>query len=99
MTPWFRIPGGWAVNLDGTNAALCFTLPRVEVRSSPAGWTSECFFADGSRAVCSPPYPGGAAVVMALEHARRLVAALPASQRPAEAAPAEAAPAEAAPAE
>lgn len=90
MTPWFRIPGGWAVNLDGSNAALCFTLPRVEVRSSPAGWTSEAFFADGSRAVCAPPYPGGAAVVMAeaLEHARRLVAALPGALDAAQAAPA-----------
>ncbi|MBI5071085.1 MAG: hypothetical protein HZB56_22940 [Deltaproteobacteria bacterium] len=86
MTPWFRIPGGWAVNLDGSNASLSFSLPRVEVRSSSAGWTSEAFFPDGSRAVCAPPYPGGAAVVMseALEHARRMLAAIPAAAAPAE---------------
>lgn len=76
MTIWFRIPGGWAVNLDGSNASLVFALPRVEVRSSPAGWTSECLFTDGTRGVCAPPYPGGAAAVMAeaVDHARRLLA-------------------------
>jgi len=26
---------GW---VDGTNAALTFTLPRIELRSSPHGW-------------------------------------------------------------
>lgn len=76
MTHWFRIAGGWAANLDGTDASLAFTLPHVEVRSSPAGWTSECFFADGSRSVCAPPHPGSATAVMAaaLAHARRILA-------------------------
>jgi len=77
MTPWFRISDGWAANLDGTDASLAFSLPHVEVRSSAAGWTSECFFADGSRSVCAPAHPGSATAVMAaaLAHARRLIAA------------------------
>jgi hypothetical protein len=46
---WRRVPEGWAVNLDGTDAARVFALPRVEVRSSPGGWLIACFNEDGSR--------------------------------------------------
>ena len=76
MTRWARIADGWAVNLDGTDAALVFSLPRVEVRSGPRGWSSACFLADGRQSAWTQPYPGGSAAVMAdaLVHARRLVA-------------------------
>lgn len=39
MISWSQTPYGWAVNLDGTNAASEFTLPRVELHSGPRGWT------------------------------------------------------------
>ena len=84
--PWFRVPRGWALNLDGSNASLVNSLPRVEVRFVPAGWIGEYFFADGSRAVLAPPYPGGAAAIMVetLEWARRLLLAPLLASAPAE---------------
>lgn len=48
MTRWGRTADGWAMNLDGSDAALVFSLPRVELRSSFAGWRGLCFLADGS---------------------------------------------------
>ncbi len=39
MISWAQTPSGWAVNLDGTNAANEFTLPRLELHSGPRGWT------------------------------------------------------------
>ncbi len=77
MTRWSRTTAGWAVNLDGTDAALAFSLPRVEVRSSPGGWQSACFLADGRQTEWTAPYPGGSAAAMAdaLAHLRRLVGA------------------------
>jgi hypothetical protein len=42
MMYWMRTENGWAVNLDGTNAALTFTLPRIELHSGPHGWA--CVF-------------------------------------------------------
>jgi hypothetical protein len=76
MTRWSRIAGGWAVNLDGTDAALVFSLPRVEVRSSPQGWRSACFLTDGRQSEWTLPYPGGVAATMAdaLAQAARLLA-------------------------
>ena len=49
MTAWARVPGGWALNLDGSDAAAVFSLPRLEARASPAGWQSLCLAEDGSR--------------------------------------------------
>jgi hypothetical protein len=76
MTRWSRIADGWAVNLDGTDAALVFSLPRVEVHSSPRGWQSSCFLEDGRQTEWTPPYPGGVAATMAdaLAQAARLLA-------------------------
>ena len=48
MMYWTRTENGWAVNLDGTNAALTFTLPRIEVRSSPQGWACVCHLENGT---------------------------------------------------
>jgi hypothetical protein len=45
---WKRTANGWAVNLDGTNAALTFTLPRIELRSSPHGWACVCHLENGT---------------------------------------------------
>jgi hypothetical protein len=49
MSEWARTPAGWAMNLDGSNGALVFSLPRLELQSSATGWRSLCFLADGSR--------------------------------------------------
>jgi hypothetical protein len=45
---WFQTPFGWAVNLDGTNAADEFRLPRVELHSGPRGWTCVCHRQNGT---------------------------------------------------
>lgn len=39
---WCRTGDGWAVNLDGTSAALVFALPRIELRAGPRGWECVC---------------------------------------------------------
>jgi len=49
MGKWARTSDGWAVNLDGSDARAVFSLPRVEVRSSPRGWRLLCFFPDGTQ--------------------------------------------------
>jgi len=52
MISWSRTLDGWAVNLDGSNAAHGFALPRIELHSGPGGWTCLCRLEDGtSRAV------------------------------------------------
>lgn len=48
MISWVRTPYGWAVNLDGTNAADEFTLPRVELHSGSRGWTCVCHHQNGT---------------------------------------------------
>ncbi len=49
MSGWARTTEGWAMNLDGSDGARVFSLPRLELRSSAKGWRSLCFLADGSR--------------------------------------------------
>ncbi len=49
MNGWARITEGWAVNLDGSDAASTFSLPRLEVRAGAAGWRSLCLMPDGTR--------------------------------------------------
>ncbi len=39
---WSRTENGWALNLDGTDAARVFSLPCIELRAGPDGWTC-CF--------------------------------------------------------
>lgn len=48
MTAWTRTTEGWAINVDGSDAARVFSLPRLEVRSTPRGWRSLCFMPDGT---------------------------------------------------
>jgi hypothetical protein len=48
MVSWSRTLDGWAVNLDGSDAARQFTLPRIELRSGPGGWTCACLLRDGT---------------------------------------------------
>ncbi|HET6439253.1 MAG TPA: hypothetical protein VFG59_14385 [Anaeromyxobacter sp.] len=48
MIFWSQTESGWAVNLDGTNAALQFTLPRIEIRSTPRGWACTCHLGNGT---------------------------------------------------
>jgi len=49
MTGWARIPSGWAINLDGSDAAAVFSLPRLEVHPGVRGWRSLCLRQDGTR--------------------------------------------------
>lgn len=48
MISWSRTLDGWAVNLDGSNAALRFTLPRIELHSGSGGWTCVCLLPNGT---------------------------------------------------
>jgi hypothetical protein len=48
MSAWARTADGWALNLDGSDAAVVFSLPRLEVRSSAQGWRSLCLLSDGT---------------------------------------------------
>ncbi len=48
MISWCKTLEGWAVNLDGTNAAHAFSLPRIELHASPAGWTCICHRSNGT---------------------------------------------------
>jgi hypothetical protein len=49
MSRWARTTDGWAMNLDGSDGAQVFSLPRLELRSSSRGWRSLCFLSDGSQ--------------------------------------------------
>jgi hypothetical protein len=49
VTGWVRVASGWAVNLDGSDAAAAFRLPRLEVHPSAQGWRSLCLLQDGTR--------------------------------------------------
>jgi hypothetical protein len=49
VTGWARIPSGWALNLDGSDAAAVFSLPRLEVHPTARGWQSLCLRQDGTR--------------------------------------------------
>ncbi len=45
---WAKVLGGWALNLDGSDAAATFSLPRLEVRGSVGGWRSVCLHENGT---------------------------------------------------
>lgn len=48
MKGWARTNDGWALNLDGSDAAARFSLPRLELHAGPAGWECVCHLADGT---------------------------------------------------
>lgn len=48
MKGWARTGDGWALNLDGSDAAAGFSLPRLELHASPAGWQCVFHLADGT---------------------------------------------------
>jgi len=66
MIFWSRTENGWAVNLDGTDAANEFALPRVELRSSSRGWVCACHLPDGTSRLVPLGRPGGVAEAMRL---------------------------------
>lgn len=82
MTAWTHTEDGWAVNLDGTDAAREFTLPRIELHSGPHGWTGVCHLADGTTRplAIGPASTAAEARRIAVEHA---AAALGATYAPA----------------
>jgi len=79
---WAKVLGGWALNLDGSDAAATFSLPRLEVRGSAQGWRSVCLHANGTVS----ERPGDvtdsilAAKAAALAQARRMLTAAPAAE-------------------
>jgi hypothetical protein len=75
MSGWARIADGWAVNLDGSDGGLVFSLPRVELRSSSTGWRAVCFLAGGGRRewACGSADSLTAVKTMAVEQARGFV--------------------------
>jgi hypothetical protein len=48
MIGWARTADGWALNLDGTDGAARFALPRLELRSGVQGWVCVCLLANGT---------------------------------------------------
>jgi hypothetical protein len=46
---WARIASGWATNLDGSDAASVFSLPRLEVHPTSRGFRTLCLRRDGTR--------------------------------------------------
>ena len=64
MIFWSQTEQGWAVNLDGTNAGLQFTLPRIEIRSSPRGWVCTCHLPNGTSRLLPLPNTGTVAGAM-----------------------------------
>ncbi len=61
MAGWTRTPDGWAVNLDGSDAAEAFSLPRLELHSGAHGWTGVCHLEGGSSKVLPVAHAGSAA--------------------------------------
>ncbi|HET9553430.1 MAG TPA: hypothetical protein VFP50_10720 [Anaeromyxobacteraceae bacterium] len=49
MSGWVRVGSAWAMNLDGSDAAACFALPRLEVQPTARGWRASCLRQDGTR--------------------------------------------------
>lgn len=49
MRIWSRIATGWATNLDGSDAAAVFSLPRLEVHPTARGYHALCLRPDGTR--------------------------------------------------
>ncbi len=66
MVFWSRTQDGWAVNLDGTDAANRFSLPRVELRTSERGWVCACYLLDGTSRLVPLGRPAGLAEAMRL---------------------------------
>ena len=48
MPRWARIADGWAVNLDGSDAAAGVSFPRLELRAGAGGWECACLLPDGT---------------------------------------------------
>lgn len=66
MLAWARTTEGWALNLDGSDAARSFSLPRLELRAGPGGWTGVCHLPDGtSRAAAVGAAPTALAAMRA----------------------------------
>jgi hypothetical protein len=49
MSGWAKIASGWAMNLDGSDAAAGFSLPRLEVHPTARGFRTVCLRQDGTR--------------------------------------------------
>lgn len=49
VSGWVRVGSSWAMNLDGSDAAAGFSLPRLEVHPTAHGWRTLCLRRDGTR--------------------------------------------------
>ncbi len=56
MLHWTKTGHGWALNLDGSDAAARFVLPRIELRSTARGWSCVCMLRDGNSREVAIPY-------------------------------------------
>jgi hypothetical protein len=65
MIGWARTEDGWALNLDGSDAAAQFALPRLELRSGARGWVCVCLLPNGTSRRSTAP----AGSVRAAQHA------------------------------
>lgn len=76
MTGWARTGDGWALNVDGTDAATRFSLPRLELHSSAQGWQCFCLLAHGgSHQTRGPTGSTSAAKRATVEEARVVLGA------------------------
>jgi hypothetical protein len=76
MTGWARTADGWAFNVDGTDAAMGFSLPRLELHSSAQGWQCHCLLTDGrSHRTRGPTGSIAAAKQTTIEEARTVLGA------------------------
>jgi hypothetical protein len=75
MSAWAKVQDGWALNLDGSDAAAVFSLPRLEVHASAQGWQSMCLLANGTRSERAGGWADSlpAAKAAALEQAGRML--------------------------
>jgi len=71
MAGWARTEDGFAANLDGSDAAAGFSLPRLELHSGTGGWECRCLLPDGT-SVRASGVPGSVAEAKAalVERAR-----------------------------
>jgi hypothetical protein len=76
MIGWAKTTDGWALNVDGTDAATRFAFPRLELHCGARGWQCRCLLANGtSHGVRGPSASLTSAKRATLERARAVLGA------------------------